>query len=351
MWFLFCSALFAGYHIVGLIRPSGSKPIYEITLRNREVLLVYCCIAVLFLFFWSGLGYSFSERYMQLKVMRTFERTDISSFQANVFSLIYASLIFTTLMAFGVCGRLHRLIKLGLWLFILLLGFLCASRRALIIPLLLTYLATVLHGKLFYIRKLSIGMFVCILWIMFGKEIIGGYDKNYIFAQIKNLPGVIFRISADMGMSYVSSLATVQQIDIPMRFGVDHFYSFCRRMPHLIIGVDRDFPDRIVRTTTALLVGPREDDVPPGLLGQAWLDFRLGGGGIYGLAFGILLGLFDGFLKYIRNSQWKIIFSIVIVFLLSSFIQTGSLDYLLGIETFMLALLVLFSFRLCYLSV
>jgi len=345
-WVLFCGSLFAGYYSLEAFGCGWRKGTYRIDLRKQKTLMVFCAIAVLILYLWAGLGQSFWERYEYLKFARTFARPEMSAFQASVFSLMVAAQLLAAIVAFGVPFKVNRHIKVALWCFIFVLALLLASRRALILPLVLTYLAAALYARRLYLPLLAAVGLAASFVLLFGKEIIGGFDAGFIAGQIKDAPEAMFRLAADLGVGHVASLATVQQIDLPMRFGVDHLWSVARKLPDGMLGIDLGLPERIVRLTTARFAGATEDDIPPGLLGQAWLDFRWAGGVVYGFVFGLALGGAERLVQLIIRSRWQVMLCVVVAFLLSMPLQTGSLDYLLGIETFFLVVMLGICFRL-----
>src|SRR6185312_2064722 len=100
-------------------------------------------------------------------------------------------------------------------------------------------------------------------------------------------------------------------------------------------------PERIVRVTTGIFVGPKEADIPPGLFGQMWLDFQFAGPFIYGLYWGIGLGVLEHIRKrFILDLQSSSIFALVL-FVYCLPLNTGSLDFTFSVDIIVLVFLLL----------
>src|SRR5262249_5881547 len=146
-----------------------------------------------------------------------------------------------------------------------------------------------------------------LLWIAFGKELIStvafGHPMSEVFERYETIPAAFLRAASEIGITVVESLGSVNLLDLYPRFGVDHLLSVFRQIPtsHSWLGT---LPVRIVRISTTAFDTADAEDIPPGLLGQMWMDFRVFGPIMWGLLMGLQMSLVEHvFAQTIRTRQ------------------------------------------------
>ena len=150
-----------------------------------------------------------------------------------------------------------------------------------------------------------------------------------------------------LGMTLMSSWATFMFLDIPFRYGVDHILSMLSRIPLGSLGFDKDaiLPERIVRISTRTFVDSNAQDIPPGLMGQMWLDFGIFGPVIWGMMFAAALSFmqirFDGKQKTLQ----AVAFFMICLYILSLPLNTGSFDFVFSVDVFFLVLFLLIVYK------
>lgn len=222
-----------------------------------------------------------------------------------------------------------------------------ASRRALFVQLILIYFVFILeYRRLFLGRWLVPIIAVALPIVMYGKELLGAIAFNTRVDFSDFGLGSIARALMDFGITTVESWATLMYLHVPFRLGIDHLLSVARRVPEGALGLSIDFPERIVRISTETFVGRNEADLPPGFFGQMWLDWGYVGPAIWGIAFGLQMGLLQKLYSVVGKSVGaKAIFALV-VFVISLPINTGSLDFSFSIDMFVLFGFILLILRL-----
>jgi hypothetical protein len=136
-------------------------------------------------------------------------------------------------------------------------------------------------------------------------------------------------------------------LDIPYRYGVDHILSMLWRIPLGSFGIDKDafYPERIVRISTRTFSDSNAQDIPPGLMGQMWLDCGIFGPVIWGMIFGMALSFlqirFDGKQKTHQSA----VFFMIALYVLSLPINTGSFDFVFSVDVFFLVLFLLIVYK------
>jgi len=216
------------------------------------------------------------------------------------------------------------------------------SRRALFLPVLMSYLALALATQRWRIGYVVAAAGPMILWIAFGKDLISaiayGGTVERALGVYESLPSALLRSSSDIGITVVESIGTISLIDVPPRWGMDHLLSLAQRFPEGLLGLDIDWPERMVRISTRVFVGENHQDVPPGLMGQMWLDFRVFGPVVWGLLFGLQVGLVQQFwTRTVKTVQSAVVF-VIITFVIALPINSGSFDFSFGMDIIVLVL-------------
>lgn len=276
--------------------------------------------------------------------------TDRNFITANLFSLTTTFLLLS-LVGIAMFWENKKSILFLFSLFcVITFALMTVSRRAFGIAVLLIFFSSVLYNKKFYINKkiaiLFAGVFFPIL--IFGKNLLWRISNNQEITldSSSGLLGNFTKMICDIGISTVESWATLLYLDIPMRFGVDHFLSVARRIPDGLLGLDIGFPERIVRISTEVFMGIDEQDIPPGFMGQMWLDFRLIGPVFAALVFCLIISFFQLFYNSIEKSRSAVMIFVVLVFIISYPIQTGTFDFVFNSENIALFMLVLFVVKI-----
>jgi hypothetical protein len=276
---------------------------------------------------------------------------------ANLFTLTQA-FAFLSVCVFFVwyekrfCGAVGLIVSI---LVIVFLGLMTASRRGVGIQLFLVYFAFVLVNRRWYVTPLALAGLVFFPVLMFGKEFLAmmaiGRDFNEIIETVfgAHLLLAVLNGFSSLGITLNSSWATIMYMDLSPRFGVDHFVTLLRFLPGGFLGYDEDafLLERIVRTSTEVFVGRDELDIPPGLIGQMFLDFSVFGPVVWGVIFGGALGFF-WFLFRGALSGWSSVgFFVVFSFVATLPINSGSIDFNLSIDMvfLLIAIFIVFSVR------
>ena len=222
------------------------------------------------------------------------------------------------------------------------------SRRAVFIPALLAYVTLVLFDHRWRAKWLLAVVIPLVLWIAFGKELIGIWAFNGTLADVtgryETLSAAFLRAASDIGITVVESLGSISLLDIPPRFGVDHLLSVFRTIPtgHIWLGT---MPERIVRLSTAAFASPQDEDIPPGLFGQMWMDFRVFGPVVWALGMSVQMSVLQHFYSLtVRTRQAVALFALV-TFIVALPINTGSYDFTFSIDIYVLLICILLTFR------
>ena len=150
------------------------------------------------------------------------------------------------------------------------------------------------------------------------------------------------RAACEVGVSLTESLwGTVTLLPIGPRFGIDHLMSVMRLFPEGVMGLDFNFPERVVRLSTEAFAGPEAQDIPPGFLGQMWLDFGIMGPLVWGIIFGLQVALLQLLFERTTRSWESASFMALVLFLIAYPVNTGSLDFTFSFDIVVL-LVVLF---------
>ena len=169
------------------------------------------------------------------------------------------------------------------------------SRRAFFIPIMLCYFTLLLYDGKWRVRVI-IGITVpTIILIAYGKEFLstiafGGAVAD-LSGRYESFAAAMLRASSEQGITIVESRGTLTFLDDHWRLGADHLLSIARKFPFRLLGWDAELPKRMVRISTEAFASPEAQDIPPGLMGQMWLDFRVLGPVAWGLFIGVQLSV------------------------------------------------------------
>jgi hypothetical protein len=133
-------------------------------------------------------------------------------------------------------------------------------------------------------------------------------------------------------------------LDLPPRFGVDHLLSALRIIPtaHRWLG---ELPVRMVRLSTEAFATPHDEDIPPGLFGQMWLDFRAFGPVLWAFVLSLQMSIVQHvFAQTIRTRQ-AVALVVLVAFVVALPLNTGSYDFTFSIDIYTLAFCLFLSFR------
>lgn len=231
---------------------------------------------------------------------------------------------------------------------------LAVSRRAIFIPIFLGYFTAVLFDGRWRIKAVLAASLPLALWIAFGKELLSaiafGGSGQEILGRYDTIAEGALRTASEVGITMVESLGTLTLLHMPPRFGVDHILSIMRGAPvgwflHWL-GQDSAMPARVVRLSTKAFATPYDQDIPPGLFGQMWLDFRLGGPIVWAIGFAIQLSLVQGIFCSIVRTREAIAAIVLATFVIALPLNSGSFDFSFGADIVIVAMCLLFSFKM-----
>jgi len=179
-----------------------------------------------------------------------------------------------------------------------------------------------------------------VLWLAFGKEFLGaiafGVPFEVVAGQYETLPSVLLRASSELGIGVVESLGTLAFLPDELRLGVDHLYSLAQLFPDGMLGLEIDWPVRIVRVSTEAFVSSDMLDIPPGFIGQMWLDFRLFGPVLWGIGLGLQVGLVQWAYERTNKALGAAALGGLLTFVIALPVNSGSFDFTFSIDIFIL---------------
>jgi hypothetical protein len=236
---------------------------------------------------------------------------------------------------------------------VIIFSLLCVSRRALPLDILLIYFTFVIVNKKWYLKFAGIAFLLFLPVLIYGKAVIfsigssGNLDGVFDAIKVTSVPDALLGGFTYLGISLVTSWATFMFLDIPFRYGVDHILSVLNRIPLGSLGFDKDalFPERIVRISTRAFVDSNAQDIPPGLMGQMWLDFGMLGPVIWGLIFAAALSVLQ--IRFDRKAKTAqaVAFFMIGLFILSLPLNSGSFDFVFSVDNFFLVLFLLIVYK------
>lgn len=301
------------------------------------------------------LGGSLFESYQKLILFRAdYDEIEKTFLSANLFA---SAQTFSLISIIGLfIYEKHRFRKLKM-LFVLscmiIFGLMCASRRAFAIQTILIYFVYVLMNRRWYFFRFVVPLSALFFpVIVFGKEFLSRIavvdlnNMNYSDIIEKDFFTSFMTGMSYLGISLVSSWGTLLYLDIPFRFGVDHLLSIAQRIPvGFMLGWDKSWlPERITRISTERFLGAFDQDVPPGFIGQMWLDLGYLGPIVWGLVFGLQIGFAQLFFKrFVRTYEVTVLF-VLLLFVIALPLNTGSFDFTFSVDIFLLFILLAFIY-------
>lgn len=294
---------------------------------------------------WAGYANLISFRSLDVEIERNFVN-------ANLFSLTQAFLLFSFILLFclakevstGYIGRRKYL----LFILIFVMAAFCVSRRSLLIPVLLWIMTIMLltgRVRLFSYFKLILPL---AFLIFAGKDFLsfisGARSQPFIDSKVELWPFII-KVACDIGITNVESFATFLYMNDYIRFGQDHIYSILQRIPDGILGFDIGLPERIVRVSTEIFTDKNQADIPPGFIGQMWLDFRWFGPLIYSIVFSFFIFIIEYARRRIVVDAVSCAFFSVIIFIFCLPLNSGSLDFNFSIDIMFFLFFLPFCFK------
>lgn len=288
------------------------------------------------------LGDTWLQRLTNLILFRSeIPGIERNALNANAFGLTQTWSWLSVLAAFLVFQQKGRWwLKAFCFVAIVIFALLGVSRRALFLPFLLGYLAVALHTGKWHWRWVVAGFVPLVLWLAFGKELLstlafGGRVESVAGNYQSWLSGML-RAASDVGITIVESLGTVTLLPSHLRLGFDHVLSVARRFPDGMLGLNIEFPERIVRVSTTAFSSGDAQDIPPGMMGQMWLDFRLFGPMLWGLFFGLQMAAVQFLYRRVRSTPVSAIVFALVVFVVALPVNTGSFDFTLSLDIIVL---------------
>ena len=321
--------------------PAGSTLVVSISKRWLAIVL---CVGTVFTLvsFWL-MGDSFVDRYAMLIQVRAHSAETEGNLLASYTLALTQTWGWLAILALFLVrdGRGRHWRWLLCLLLVILFAVLGVSRRAIFIPLALYYFSALLYSSRWRVRLIATALVPVVIWVAFGKEILAaiafGGKVEVVSSQYQSLAEAGIRASSEIGITLVESLGSINLLDIDPRFGMDHLLSIVHRIPVRIFGFDVTMPERIVRVSTTVFAGSDEEDIPPGLFGQMWLDF-----GVLGpLFWGILLGVQVSVVQFLYERVWRSRAAAglcaLLVFVVALPVNTGSYDFTFGVDMVTLA--------------
>ena len=302
----------------------------------------------------------FLSQYSQLILIRALDTSVADSrnfLVANLFSLTQTFSIVSIVGIFIVIDKKFKfqLILLIIIIFIIAyLGLMTGSRRGIAIQFFLIYIVYCIYSNKWHISLLLIMSIIFFPILIFGKEYLAqvslGFAPDDISynADSQSLLVALLSGFSSLGITLNSSWATFMFIDMPYRFGFDHIVAALRFLPLGSLGVDEDalYPTRIVRVATEIFLGKEELDIPPGILGQMWLDFGFLGPVLWGITYGLSIACLQVIFEKYKNNLANISLFVIIIFIFALPLNTGSFDYNFSVDVFFLFVALIFIFKI-----
>lgn len=330
------------------VRPGAGS--HSLRLLPIPLLLVLAFGLLLTVYSFLQLGDDMLTRYAQLILFRGQEgEIERNALNANALALTQTWSWLTVAAIFCVFAeRPWRLLLPAALVLLLIFALLGVSRRALFIPVLMLYLMGVLHARRWWLGRVVIVALPLLLILAFGKNAlaaIGATGTIETTVGYESAASALLRAASDLGITIVESLGTLQFLEVPPRFGVDHLISMVQIFPEKMLGLELEFPERIVRISTEAFDGPDAQDIPPGLMGQMWLDFRAFGPMVWGLLFGCQMGLMQRLFERVRRTRHAVAVAVLVVFVIALPLNSGSFDFTFSVDIVALALVLLLCVR------
>jgi hypothetical protein len=353
IWFVvfFYLGTSSGRLILGWLFPVPAAPTYRLEGRPYRFIVILFGGLTLTLVSFYFLGEDIVERFANLVRFRAYdesvERTDFNSY-AYVLTQSWEWLSIVALFVLSETRR-RDLMWHAILVCTVVFAILCASRRALFIPVMLCYFTLLLYDGKWRLRPILVLSVPIVLLIMYGKEFFAtlacGGEFEAVTERYESSVSAILRASCEQGITIVESLGTLTFLDEHVRLGVDHILSIARRFPHRLLGFDIDYPKRIVRISTEAFSSPDAQDIPPGLIGQMWLDFRVFGPMIWGIALGAQVSVAQFLCERTERSLQASALIALVVFLIALPLNTGSYDFTFSVDVIVTVVVLAFTYR------
>ena len=326
-------------------------PARSLTVMDGRLLLLLAAGLGVTLWSFYLMGDSLVSRYTNLILFRAgFEGIERNTLNANAFALTQSWSWLSVVAVFAINERRGKGI---LWIasvaLVVIFALLGVSRRALFLPVLLAFLTLVLYSGKWRAGWLLVGSIPVLLIVAFGKELLAaaarGAPLEAVTGSYQSVASALLRPMADMGITIVESLGTLKFLHLDLRYGIDHVLSIAQRFPKGTLGIELNFPERIVRISTAAIADPNAQDIPPGLLGQMWLDFGILGPVVWGLVFGFQMSFLTYLFERIQRSWQSTAVLVLLVFLVALPLNSGSFDFSFSWDIFAVLLGLLWCVR------
>lgn len=336
--------------IPALSRQSAQVAVAVLGVRKAYLFGLLAAGMLLTLYSFFQLGDDFVSRYAKLILLRNLDG-DVERNAINANALALAQTWNWLSVIAIVCVFEQRRWR---WLLpiacvgLIIFAVLGVSRRAMFIPVLMLFLSAALYRGGWPLRGIAFTTVPLVLVVAFGKNLLAAISSSAAVDAVvsdDSWTGALLRAAADIGITIIESLGTLQFMDIGLRFGQDHLISMLQILPEQSLGFDFDYPERIVRLSTEAMDGPDALDIPPGLIGQMWLDFRMLGPVIWGLAFGLQMGVVQSFFENTGRTRQAAAFFVVIIFVIALPLNSGSYDFTFSIDIVVLVLALLLCVR------
>jgi hypothetical protein len=306
-------------------------------IEYRLILILLSGLALTLVSFFLS-GDNIIERYANLIRLRAysedFERTTLNAY-AFALTQTWGWVAIPALFVFYE-RRGPGWVWWGCLLSALVFAVLGASRRGIVIPIILCYLTVLLYDRRWRLRAILAITIPIVVWIAYGKEILSTVAFGGEIAQVADrydtTTSAVLRASAEQGLTIVESLGTLTYLDENLRLGVDHLMSIAAKFPYRLLGFDGDFPKRMVRISTEAFGTPENQDIPPGLFGQMWLDYRVLGAVVWGMVMGAQVSAAQFLFERCKRTLQSSAFIVLTVFLIALPINTGSYDFTVSVD-------------------
>lgn len=319
---------------------------HTLRLRVFPLLFVIALGMMLTLYSFMQLGDDMLTRYSELVQYRA-DESDIArnALNANALALTQTWAWLTVAAVFCVFaeGRWRWLLPAAI-VVLLVLALLGASRRALFIPVLMIYLMAVLFSRRWRLRWVAVAALPLLVILAFGKNVlaaVGATGTVETTAGYESVAGALLRAASDLGITIVESLGTLEFLDVGPRFGADHLISAVQIFPEHSLGIELEYPERIVRISTEAFDGADAQDIPPGLMGQMWLDFRAFGPMVWGLVFGAQMAIVQFLFERLRRTRHAAAVAVLVTFVVALPLNSGSFDFTFSVDIVALAVVLL----------
>lgn len=363
-WFAILIYLFMGFGsiVIRRVLPDVAPNRWILFRASLARLLIVLLLgaALTVVAFWK-MGDTLFERYARLIAFRagSDEFDGKHTLNTVAFLLTQTWMWLSVVALFAIFERRGRNFAWYVCLLCLMIfALLAVSRRAIFIPMLLAYFTVVLFDGRWRVKAVVVASLPVLVWVAFGKDVLSavafGGSAVEVLGRYQSMSAGILRTASDVGITVVESLGTIKLLHLPPRFGVDHLLAIMHGAPlgwvlHWL-GQDRSMPVRIVRLSTRAFATPFDEDIPPGLFGQMWLDFRLAGPIVWALGFAVQLSIMQCIFFLSVRTREAVAVMVLATFVIALPLNTGSFDFSLGVDIFALVLCLLFTFKLSRIS-